>query len=112
MFITGGPHNSSSFCNIPRCLEQNVEWITDCIAYMREHGYSRIEATDTAEAAWTQHVLESADETLLTKTDSWFMGANIPGKKRVFLNYVGGVPTFRAKCAEVAGQDYAGFVLS
>ena len=111
MFITGGPHNSSSFCNIPRCLEQNVEWITACIAYMRAHGYSRIEATQAAEDAWTEHVLESADETLLTKTDSWFMGANIPGKKRVFLNYVGGVPTFRAKCDEVASNDYAGFIL-
>ena len=110
MFITGGPHNSSSFCNIPRCLEQNVEWIAECIAYMRAHGYSRIEATQAAEDAWTEHVLESADETLLTKTDSWFMGANIPGKKRVFLNYVGGVPTFRAKCDEVASNDYAGFV--
>ena len=111
MFITGGPHNSSSFCNIPRCLEQNVEWITDCIAYMRSHGYSRIEATQEAEEAWTEHVLETADETLLTKTNSWFMGSNIPGKKRVFLNYVGGVPTFRAKCDEVAANDYADFVL-
>ena len=111
MFITGGPHNSSSFCNIPRCLEQNVEWITDCIAYMRSHGYSRIEATQEAEEAWTEHVLETADETLLTKTNSWFMGSNIPGKKRVFLNYVGGVPTFRAKCDEVAANDYTDFVL-
>lgn len=111
MFITGGPHNSSSFCNIPRCLEQNVEWITNCIAYMRAHRYSRIEATQEAEDAWTEHVLESADETLLTKTNSWFMGSNIPGKKRVFLNYVGGVPTFRAKCDEVASNDYAGFIL-
>jgi hypothetical protein len=78
---------------------------------MRAHGYSRIEATQEAEDAWTVHVLESADATLLTKTNSWFMGSNIPGKKRVFLNYVGGVPTFRAKCDEVASNDYAGFIL-
>jgi cation diffusion facilitator CzcD-associated flavoprotein CzcO len=111
MFITGGPHNSSSFCNIPRCLEQNVEWITDCIAYMREHGHTRIEATQEAEDAWTEFVLESADETLLTKEDSWFMGSNIPGKKRVFLNYVGGVPLFRERCDESAANGYEGFVL-
>ncbi len=111
MFITGGPHNSSSFCNIPRCLEQNVEWITDCMAYMREHGYTRIEATQEAEDAWTKEALDAADQTLLTETDSWFMGANIPGKKRVFLNYVGGIPLFRERCDEVAAKGYAGFAL-
>ena len=111
MFITAGPHNASSFCNVPRCLEQNVEWITDCIAYMRDHEFSRIEATPEAEAQWTHHVLESADATLFPDVDSWFMGANIPGKKRVFLNYVGGVQNFRAKCDEVAASNYAGFIL-
>ena len=111
MFITGGPHNAASFCNVPRCLEQNVEWITDCIAYMRDHEFSHIEATPEAEALWTEHVLESADATLFPDVDSWFMGANIPGKKRVFLNYVGGAQNFRARCDEVAAKDYEGFVL-
>jgi len=111
MFITAGPHNASSFCNVPRCLEQNVEWITDCIGYMRERKLTRIEATSEAEAQWTEHVLEAADATLLPDVDSWFMGANIPGKKRVFLNYVGGAQNFRAKCDEVAADNYAGFDL-
>lgn len=111
LFIVGGPHNASSFCNIPRCLEQNVEWISDCLNYLREHDYSQMEATPAAEAQWTQHVLDAADATLLPDTDSWFMGANIPGKKRVFLNYVGGAQNFRAKCDEVAASGYEGFAL-
>tara|TARA_B110000263_G_scaffold200434_1_gene179682 strand:- start:179 stop:394 length:216 start_codon:yes stop_codon:yes gene_type:complete len=71
-----------------------------------------MEATPAAEAEWTQHVLDSADATLFPETDSWFMGANIPGKKRVFLNYVGGAQNFRAKCDEVAEKGYEGFELS
>ncbi|MFP6682187.1 MAG: NAD(P)/FAD-dependent oxidoreductase [Gammaproteobacteria bacterium] len=111
MFIAGGPHNTTSFCNIPRCIEHNVEWITDCIRYMEGQGYTRIVASQDAEDAWTDHVLSTADETLFTQTDSWFMGANIPGKKRVFLNYFGGIPYFREKIAEVAANGYEGFVL-
>lgn len=109
MFISSGPHNQASFCNIPRCLEHNVEWITECIHYMNENGYSRIDASPEAEEAWTTHVLESADELLLSKGNNWFMGSNIPGKKRVFLNYVGGVPYYREKCASVAAEGYTGF---
>lgn len=109
LFITAGPHNASSFCNVPRCLEQNVEWITDCIGYMRDHEYTHIEATAEAEGEWTDHVLEAADETLFPEVDSWFMGANIPGKKRVFLNYVGGTQNFREKCDVIAANDYKGF---
>ena len=111
MFITGGPHNTSSFCNIPRCLEQNVEWITDCMSWMREHGYTRLEAKQAAEDSWAEHALESADKTLLTNIDSWFMGSNIPGKKRVFLNYVGGAPYHRQVCDEVAQNGYDTFDL-
>ena len=111
LFMVGGPHNASSFCNVPRCLEQNVEWITDCIDYLRDHEFSQIQATPEAEAEWTQHVLDAADATLLPETNSWFMGANIPGKKRVFLNYVGGVQNFRAKCDQVAEKGYEGFEL-
>ena len=111
MFITGGPHNTSSFCNIPRCLEQNVEWITDCMSWMREHGYTRLEAKQAAEDSWAEHALESADKTLLTNIDSWFMGSNIPGKKRIFLNYVGGAPYHRQVCDEVAQNGYDTFDL-
>ena len=109
MFIAGGPHNTTSFCNIPRCIEHNVEWITDCIAHMEAQGYSRIEATTEAQEEWTEHALETAADTLLVKNDSWFMGSNIPGKQRVFLNYVGGVPYFLEKLSAVARDGYAGF---
>jgi cation diffusion facilitator CzcD-associated flavoprotein CzcO len=111
LFTLVGPHNGATFCNIPRCIEQNVEWVTECMRYMREHAYQRIEATPAAEDAWTEHVAETAARTLLPMTDSWFMGANTPGKKRTFLLYAGGSPAYRQKCEEVAAKDYEGFTL-
>ena len=113
MFIVGGgPQNSASFCNVPRCLEQNVEWVAEAIAYLRAKGITYIAATPEAEAAWVEHVDETVAGTLIPETASWFMGANIPGKKRGFLLYAGGLPTFRRKCAEVAAAGYAGFTLA
>jgi cyclohexanone monooxygenase len=111
MFISGGPHNAASFCNVPRCLEYNVEWITDCIKYLRKKGYSKLQATPEAESAWTEHVLEGAENTLFTNANSWFMGSNIPGKKRQFLNYIGGIPAFQAHCEKVAFEKYVAFDL-
>ena len=111
-FTLVGPHNGSTFCNIPRCIEQNVEWVTDCIDYMSKNGYSKIETEKYAEEEWTQHVYEVAKPSLLMKTDSWFVGANIPGKKRNFLMYAGGSPTYRDKCDQIAANDYEGFKLS
>ena len=111
LFTVVGPHNGATFCNIPRCIEQNVEWVTDCLRHMREHNYAQIVATPEAEDDWTAHVNEVAEGTLLLDTPSWFVGANIPGKKRTFLMYAGGSPAYRQKCDEVAAQDYAGFVL-
>ncbi|MEC9247734.1 MAG: NAD(P)/FAD-dependent oxidoreductase [Pseudomonadota bacterium] len=111
-FTLVGPHNGSTFCNIPRCIEQNVEWVTECLDYMSKNGYTKIEAEKTAEEKWTQHVYEVAEPSLLVKTDSWFVGANVPGKKRAFLMYAGGSPTFRAKCDEIAANHYEGFSLS
>jgi cation diffusion facilitator CzcD-associated flavoprotein CzcO len=111
MFIAGGPHNTTSFCNIPRCIEHNVEFIAECIGHMHTKGLTRIEAEAEAQQAWTRHALDLAADTLFVKNDSWFMGANIPGKKRVFLNYVGGVPLFLEKLADVAAAGYAGFSL-
>ncbi len=113
MFIVGGgPQNSASFCNVPRCLEQNVEWVAEAIAYLRAKGVTYIAATPEAEAAWVEHVDETVAGTLIPETASWFMGANIPGKKRGFLLYAGGLPTFCRKCAEVAAAGYAGFTLA
>jgi len=109
-----GPHNAATFCNIPRCIEQNVEWVTALLAHMRERGYRRVVPTEEAEAAWTAHVLELAERMLFTRVDSWFMGINknIPGKnKRTFLLYSGGAPAYRARCDEVAARGYEGFLL-
>ncbi len=106
-----GPHNGATFCNMPRCIEQNVEWATDCIRYMREQGFERIAASEQAEKAWTEHVNELAAGTLLSETASWFFGANIEGKKRTVLMYLGGAKAYRTKCDEVAAKGYEGFVL-
>jgi cation diffusion facilitator CzcD-associated flavoprotein CzcO len=111
LFTLVGPHNGATFCNIPRCIEQNVEWVTECLRYMGAHNYTRIEATTDAENAWTEHVAEMANRTLLPLADSWFMGANTPGKARNFLLYAGGSPTYRKKCEEVAANSYEGFRL-
>ena len=112
LFTLVGPHNGATFCNIPRCIEQNVEWVTDCLRHMGENNYTRIVATTEAEDDWTDHVNEVAADTLLLHTDSWFVGANIPGKKRTFLMYAGGSPAYREKCGDVAAKGYEGFTLS
>jgi cation diffusion facilitator CzcD-associated flavoprotein CzcO len=114
MLTLVGPHNSATFCNIPRCIEQNVEWVTELLRYMQEHGFERVEASGAAEDAWTEHVYETSRRLLLTKVDSWFMGinSNLPGKnKRTFLLYAGGAPAYRERCDEVAANGYEGFLL-
>jgi cation diffusion facilitator CzcD-associated flavoprotein CzcO len=104
--------NGAVFCNFTRCAEVIAEWISACIGYMRERGFERIAADPAAEQAWTEDAEALTQNMLFTKTDSWFMGANIPGKKRTFLFYAGGAPAFRDKCAEVASKGYAGFLLT
>ena len=111
LFTLVGPHNAATFCNVPRCIEQNVEWVTDCIRHMRDNNYTRIAATQEAEETWTDHVNELVNGTLFSEVDSWFMGANIPGKKRAVLVYAGGSPAYRERCDEVASRGYEGFVL-
>ncbi len=114
LFTLVGPHNGATFCNIPRCIEQNVEWVTDLIAYMHRENLQQIEPTLEAEDAWTVHVDETAQHTLFPTADSWFMGINVnnPTKKRTFMLYAGGAPNYKAKCDEVAEKGYEGFVLS
>jgi cation diffusion facilitator CzcD-associated flavoprotein CzcO len=106
---------SVSFCNYPRCAEMIVEWIADCLTYMREKGYERIAATPEAEEKWTKHAAELAKRSFLTRPDvpgnSWFLGANIPGKTRVPLLYASPAPGYRKECAEVAAKGYEGFLL-
>jgi len=113
LFTLVGPHNAATFCNIPRCIEQNVDWVTTLIAHMRERGHSRVEPTPAAEQEWLQHVHETGRRMLFTRVDSWMMGinTNVAGKQtRTFIVYAGGAPKYREKCDEVAAAGYAGFV--
>ncbi len=115
MLTLVGPHNAATFCNIPRCIEQNVEWVSDLMQHMQTNGLTRIEPDVVAEDAWTDHVYDSAQHLLLMKVDSWMTGINknVPGRqKRNFMAYAGGAPKYRATCAEVAVEGYRGFVLT
>jgi cation diffusion facilitator CzcD-associated flavoprotein CzcO len=115
MLTLVGPHNAATFCNLPRCIEQNVEWVSDLLRYMRERGLTRVEATAPAEAAWTAHVHETAARLLLMQVDSWMTGINknVAGRqKRTFMAYAGGAPKYRQKCDEVAARGYEGFRLA
>jgi cyclohexanone monooxygenase len=89
-----------------------VDWIADCVARMRERGVRTIEATREAEDAWVEHANEVAHRTLYPLAASWYMGANVPGKPRVFMPYIGGVGVYREKCDEIAARGYEGFRLS
>jgi cyclohexanone monooxygenase len=111
LFTITGPGSPSVLSNMVVSIEQHVEWISDLIAYLRDHGYVAAEATQEAEAEWVQHVADVGAFTLFPKADSWYMGANVPGKPRVFLPYIGGVGVFREKCDQVAASGYEGFAL-
>jgi cation diffusion facilitator CzcD-associated flavoprotein CzcO len=103
--------NGAVFCNFPRCAEIVAEWVSDCIGYMHKKDLKRIAATPQAEDTWTEHDHSLTAGMLFTESDSWFVGGNIPGKKKTFLLYAGGSPAYRAKCAEVAAKGYEGFLL-
>jgi cation diffusion facilitator CzcD-associated flavoprotein CzcO len=103
--------NAASVGNFVRAAEPLVDWVSDCIGYAREHHFTRISATPQAEEAWTKHVTEAGANTLRTKADSWFVGANIPGKARALLIAPDSAPAMRAKRAEVAAKGYEGFLL-
>jgi cation diffusion facilitator CzcD-associated flavoprotein CzcO len=113
LFMVTGPGSPSVLCNMPVPIEQHVEWITGCIAHMRQHGLTRIEAKPEAMDWWVAQVNAAAEATLLPQaTHSWYLGANVPGKPRVFMPYAGGMPVYRKICDEVATRGYEGFVLS
>jgi len=114
MFTLVGPHNAASFCNIPRCIEQNVDWMADLMTRVKADELNRIESTAEAEEEWTEHVHLMAQRMLFSKTNSWFTGinSNIEGRdQRSVLLYAGGAPGYRDKCDEVAAADYAGMIL-
>ena len=111
LFTITGPGSPSVLSNMVVSIEQHVEWITDLIGYLRANGYAAAEPTAAAEEEWVQHVAAVGSMTLFPKADSWYMGANVPGKPRVFLPYIGGVGAFREKCDQVAADGYEGFDL-
>jgi phenylacetone monooxygenase len=112
MFMITGPESPSVLGNMPITIEQHVEWIADCIHYLRENEIDAIEAKPQAEEEWSRHCRELADATLYTKTESWYTGANIQGKARGFQIYVGGYGPYHQKCAEIAANGYEGFSLT
>ena len=102
---------SAALCNMTTCLQQQTEWISDCIAYMRSHGMNVVEPTAEAEQAWVDHHEATAGATLIARTNSWYLGSNVAGKPRRVLSYTGGVGTYRRKCTEVAEAGYQGFAM-
>src|SRR6185295_7064117 len=111
LFAITGPGSPSVLSNMIVSIEQHADWIADCIAYLGEHHRTRIEATVKAESEWVQHVNDVGHATLYPQANSWYMGANIPGKPRMFMPYIGGVGVYRQKCNEVAANGYEGFAL-
>ena len=109
LFTITGPGSPSVLSNMIVSIEQHVDWIADCMTYLREQDRARIEATLDAEEAWVAHVNEVGGATLYPLANSWYMGANVPGKPRVFMPYVGGVATYRQTCDDIAAKGYEGF---
>ena len=110
MFMTMAPFSpAAAFCNVPTCLQQQVDWITDCIQFVRSQGLKSIEASAEAEAKWVAHHDELANLTLIPKTKSWYMGTNVKGKPPRLLAYVGGANVYRQACDDVKARGYEGF---
>jgi hypothetical protein len=113
LFTVTGPGSPSVLTNMPVAIEQHVEWITDCIAQLRARGATTIEAEEAAAERWVAHVNDAANATLMPQAGhSWYLGANVPGKPRVFMPYAGGMARYRGICAEVAAKGYPGFVMA
>ncbi|HEX4862951.1 MAG TPA: alpha/beta hydrolase fold domain-containing protein [Acidimicrobiales bacterium] len=111
LFTITGPQSPSVLSNMAISIEQHVDWVAECLRHMRAEGLERIEPTLLAESGWVQHNHDCADITLFQRANSWYMGANVPGKPRVFLPYVGGVDGYRKACDEVVELGYLGFEL-
>jgi cation diffusion facilitator CzcD-associated flavoprotein CzcO/acetyl esterase/lipase len=111
-FTITGPGSPSVLTNMAVSIQQHVDWVADCIDAVRAKGYDTIEPTPTAEAGWNQHVDDCGAITLFPVANSWYMGANVPGKPRVFLPYIGGLHVYKAACDEVMAKDLFGFSLT
>lgn len=111
LFMITGPGSPSVLTNMIVSIEQHVDWITDCLEYLGKNEVESIEATTEAEDEWVAHVNAVANFTLFPKANSWYIGANVPGKPRVFMPYVGGLALYSQKCDAVAAAGYEGFAL-
>jgi cyclohexanone monooxygenase len=111
LFMVTGPGSPSVLANMMAAIEQHVDWIGGCLGYLKDRQVGVIEATEQAETDWVAHVNEAADLTLYPRANSWYIGANVPGKPRVFMPYIGGFPVYAEKIAAVAAGDYEGFTL-
>ena len=111
-FTITGPGSPSVLSNMAVSIEQHVDWVAGCLDDLRARGFETIEPTPLAEAGWNQHVDDGASITLYPTANSWYMGANVPGKPRAFLPYVAGVDNYRATCDEVVERGYLGFTLA
>ena len=111
-FMMTGPGSPSVLTNVVVSIEQHVDWLAECISFLESRNLTAIEALPEAEDAWVEHANEVAFKTLLPKANSWYLGANIPGKPRIFMPYAGGLGVYRAKCDEVALNGYSGFSLA
>jgi cyclohexanone monooxygenase len=112
LFMITGPGSPSVLSNMIVSIEQHVDWVCDAIEHLRQQGLATIEPSQQAQDDWVDHVNLIASHTLYPKANSWYMGANVPGKPRVFMPYAGGVGEYRKKCAQVAADGYPGFVLT
>ncbi|MEI6158210.1 MAG: NAD(P)/FAD-dependent oxidoreductase [Roseococcus sp.] len=109
LFMITGPGSPSVLSNMIVSIEQHVDWVSDALAHLRAQGLSTMETTLKAQEDWVAHVNEVAHRTLYPQANSWYMGANIPGKPQLFMPYVGGVGTYRQICDEIAAKGYPGF---
>jgi cyclohexanone monooxygenase len=111
LFTITGPGSASVLTNMIVSIEQHVDWITDCVEYLRAHGLHSIEASAEAQDAWVDHVNMVANFTLFPRANSWYIGANVPGKPRVFMPYIGGLAMYTQRCNLVVANGYEGFFL-
>jgi cyclohexanone monooxygenase len=111
LFTITGPGSPSVLTNMITSIEQHVDWISDCLGHLTSHQQATIEATPQAEAEWVAHVNDLASQTLFPQANSWYMGANVPGKPRQFLPYCGGLGIYREHCEGIVARGYEGFEL-
>ncbi|AFM16546.1 putative flavoprotein involved in K+ transport [Mycolicibacterium chubuense NBB4] len=113
LFMIQGPGSPAAATNFAAALEQHVEWIADCVAYLRARGHVTIEARPEAQQEWIEHITSLVAPTVLVhpSCNSWYNGGNVPGKKRMYMGYTAGIPEYRRRCDEIAAAGYRGFEL-